>query len=219
MDKKYVYTLPPYLEPQTDPEQNVLIDLNCSIDYSVLCRDRQGTADDREYQMRCLDFIKSHTEQMNIIAHYIAYLKQIKNADGYDMRRIQVLDSILDGKYGERAERYFKNDLFHAQQERILYYLIRRERANALCDEFRAVLVDLFPEGVSFYYNEHKKVLYVSFVAPGSKEQIETYEICKFLFADILMDIQIRWNTYPLIIGSLGCVIAAENEQRCGSFI
>lgn len=220
MSKKYKYTLPPYLNPPINTNHEMPIDLNCCIDHAILCTDGQISNNDvRKYQLQCLDFIGSHNEQMNFIAHYLQYLKQIKNLGAYDIRCIQTRYSILEGHYGDMVACFFKNDIFRHQQDRILYHIIRRERTNGMCDEFKSVLIDLFPEGVSFYYNKYEDTLYVSFVAIENKEQRETYEVCKFLFADILIDIQVRWNTYPLIIGNNNCVIAAENEQRCGSFV
>lgn len=219
MDKKYLYALLPYLNPSINPIQEQIIDLNCCVDYSILCSNIQNSNNTREYQLQCLEFIGSHTEQMNFIAHYLLYLKQIKNIDVHDIKCIQTYYSILDGLFGEMVAGYFKNDVYRHQQKRILYHIISRERTDGRTDEFRQILVELFPEGVTFYYNRFEDTLYVSFVAIGSDEQKETYEVCKFLFADILLDIQVRWNSYPLIIGSKNCVITAENEQRCGSII
>ena len=143
----------------------------------------------------------------------------MKNLDWYGIKCIQTYYSILDGSFGELVAGYFKNSNYSYQQERILYHIISRERTGMRSDEFRSILVELFPDGVTFYYNKFENTIYVSFVAVGNDEQRETYEVCKFLFADLLMDIQVRWNLYPHIIGNKNSVIAKEDEQRCGTIV
>lgn len=212
---KYVYTMPPRLREQVISDEEQIIDLNVSSDFSIICGE---DCDGSELDER-LKFIDRHTDQMNLIAHVLHYLKDIRHTDHFELKCLRILDSILKGEIGENVRRYFEHPSCVYEQERILYYLCLKEETENRVDLFGSVLTELFPEGVNIYYNKLKKILYVLFAAEESERLTETYEVCKYLFADILINIKVQWNTFPFVIGKNNCIIVAENEQRCGTIV
>lgn len=222
MSKKLIYSLPPYLTPEQYTDDATIIDLNSSDDFSIVC-DSGNSVDAnhnaREKQLQSLDFIKKNPEPMNLIAHFLAHLNTIKDYSYYDLNVMALHESILNGTYGDIVSRFFLKPAYRLEQERMMYYFTRKKQDNNRVNDFEAILSELFPDGVTFYYDKYKRLLYVAFVAEETAERREIYEVCQYLFADILMNICVRWNTFPLIIGSRNCMIAAEGSQRCSSLL
>lgn len=173
----------------------------------------------RSLQLKRMDFITAHPQEMDLIAHLLEELKRISCYTSYDMESLALYNAIIRGEYGDFPAEYFKCKEYGTAHDIILYYLVRKKQCSKSHDLFQRVLKDIFTDGVTFYFDRLKNILYIAFVCECTDGSKRTYEMCKYFFADILMDIEVRWRCYPLIIGKTSYFIAAEGEQLCGTII
>ncbi len=214
MSKKFTYSLPPKLTVYGNTEEATEIDLNSSDDFPIVCN-----SDSLEILLASLDFIKNNPEEMNLVAHVLDFLRRIREYNYVNLRCRMLRESILNGNYGEIVSHFFSRTTYEPEQQRILLYLFNQSQGNKRMNDFETILTEIFPDGVRFYFDEYKQTLFVSFVAEETVERRELYEVCQYLFADILMNICVRWNTLPMIIGRWDCMVVAEGEQRCGTLL
>ena len=224
MNKKtnYKYSLSPFYQPLIS-DNEIEIDLNQSSDFSILFTSNNinETQDEnlQDYQIKRLDFLKTHTKELNIIANTTRQLISISDINFKDIELITLYYDIVSGKYGKEPIDFFKTEDNENYAEIILYYLIKKNRNNRREYYFESVLMRIFDNKVNFYYDKVKNKLYILFVAKDSKLSRDIFEICKFFFADILLDIEVRWRVYPAIIDKSNYIIASEGEQLCGTII
>lgn len=224
MNKKtnYKYSLSPFYQPQIS-DNEMEIDLNQSYDFSILFAQNSANETEeenlRDFQVKRLDFFKSHTKELNIVANITRQLNSISNINYEDTELIKLYYDIIRGNYGKDPVDFFVNEDNEYYVEIILSYLIKKNRNNKREYYFESVLMRIFNNKVYFYYDKVKKKLYVSFVAEASKLNQDIFNVCKYFFADILLDINVSWRVYPTIIDKINYVIASENEQLCGTII
>lgn len=214
----YQYTLAPFFEPLLSGKNSVEIDLNQSSDFGILFRSSRNV-ESREFQFERLEFLKKHPEQLNIIAYVTRKLSSISELTMNDIECIMTYSEIIAGDYGEEPIAFFEKEVNTIEVEKILYYLVQKKHNNKREDYFESVLKNLFDNKVYFYFDKLKKKLYVSFVAEGTPRNKSIFNICKYFFADILLETEVRWRVYPAIIGITDYIIACEGEQLCGTII
>ncbi len=217
----YYYTLEPCPQTIRDRENTSEIDLNTSNDYLLLfagCEEAEE-ADMRKLQYDRMDFITNHPEEMNLTAHLTRELKSLSDLTAYDIACQSMLNAVMDGKYGKDPISFFQGKDNIEAQEKILYHLVQKQENGNRIDYFQSVLRDIFSNDVLFYYDRIKRTLYISFIAEGTAENRNIFEICKYFFADLFMKTEVRWRSYPLIIGRTDYAVAAEGEQLCGTIL
>ena len=74
-------------------------------------------------------------------------------------------------------------------------------------------------KSVKANYDRIKKILYVSLTADGTQENIKAENICRYFFADLLLDIRVRWRNYPVVIDRTCYAIVSEGEQLCSTLV
>jgi len=191
------------------------IDLNAS-DHQVLLPNNRN---DRESQLARLDFINNHPEEMNVIAHLLRLINKESSCGYYELECIALYNAIINGEYGKYPIDFFKSNDNRNIQKKIIYYLIQKQSHNNRQDYFKAAVFDIFNNAVIFYFDKVKKILYVMFRTEGTQRNIEIYEICKYFFADLLTDIEVKWRIYPFIFDNTDCMIVSEGEQLCGNIL
>lgn len=219
---KYQYTLAPYFEPVISEKNIIKIDLNQSSDFDILFKNKYDKVDGnnlRQFQMERLEFIRKHTSEMNLIAHIIEYIRYISDIRVNYAEYILLYFEVIDGKYGEKPVDFFENQENITVIEKILYYLSLKRSNNRREDYFESVLKSIFCDKVYFYFDKIKNKLYISFLARETTRNKNIYDICKYFFADILLETEVRWRTYPAILDKTNYVIAAEGDQLCGTII
>lgn len=216
----YYYTLLPDEKrcPKTK-EHAVEIDLNLSSDFGILFQFQEPIDDLRAVQLKRWDFLKKHPEELNIIANILKKLYEIAGYTTYDLEKMKLYSEIVQGKYGNMPISFFTKNQNNLIIDKILHYLILKNQSEQKCDYFKPILMDIFQDKVTFYYDKIKKVLYVSFIAAYTKERSEIFGICKYFFADILFHMEVRWKSYPAILDKTNYVIACEDEQLCGTIL
>lgn len=222
-DQFYYYSLKP-LDGKIPQRENISeIDLNVSnsfrIFFSVNKNEEDGSV--RDNQMNRWNFISSHSEEMNIIAHLLKEIEKESRYSSYDIACKKIYDDIINGKYGKYPIEFFRNEdeKYQMAQEIILYYLIKKNHNDKRQDYFQYTLKNIFLNKVIFYFDKVKKILFISFIAEGTEENKLIYEVCRYFFADILINIEVRWRCYPVILDKTDYVIMAENKQLCGTII
>lgn len=218
-ERFYYYTLSPYCVRMPSVENEYEIDLNTSLDFKILFKMENQDADSRENQLKRIEFIKSHTEELNLAAHMLMSVKNKAMYSEYELECMKIYADIISGKYGEYPVEFFEKEENNKTQEKILYRLVQKEKNNRRHDYFECILKDVFGKNVFFYHDKIKKVLYVSLVTEGTEDNKKIYEVCKYFFADLLIDITVRWRSYPAIIERSNYVIASEGEQLCGTIL
>ena len=219
MSEHFYYTLTPYCETNPYDENAVEIDLNTSSDFSVLFKKDSESADLREFQKKRLAFIGSHTKEFDLIAQILHQINAESQYTYYDLECLRIYHDIVNEKYGKYPVDFFRNRKNWKIQRTILHYLVQKSHNNKRQDYYEAVLNSIFQKEVNFYYDKLKKVLYVSFIAEGTEENRKTAEICQYFFADLLLNIRLRWRNYPLVIDRTDYAIASEGEQLCGTIV
>lgn len=220
MNSFYYYTLAPYLDEIPHRENISETDLNVSDDYRVIFSDIIcGQENERDLQLERLDFIKNNPDVMNLTAHMLEEIKKISAYNSYDIECISVREAILAGKYGDYPVEFFRSRKYSRAHDVIVYYLIQKKYNSRKQDYFQCALDDVFSGGVTYYFDSVKKILYISFIAPETSENRKIYDICSYFFADLLMKTEVRWRTYPVIIGKTCHTVVGEGGQLCGTII
>jgi hypothetical protein len=215
-NKNYQYSLPPFFEPHIDDNVSE-IDLNYSPDFAILFSSEEISS--REEQLERLEFLKEHTKELNIIANVTEYLHSISDMTFEDIEVMNTYYNIINGYYGQEPVEFFKDENNISAIEVIIYYLILKKRNNRREYYFEDALIKIYNNRVYFYFDKIKNKLYISFIDIDSEINRKTFDICKYFFADILLDIEARWRVYPAILDKTGYIIASEGEQLCGTII
>lgn len=218
---KYRYTLDPYSVHTVSDSEVSEIDLHYSSDFCILFNGLFDQDDEeiRQKQMNRLMFLETHSDIQNFIAHFTRKICTIKSFSVYDMECFKTLQEVIDGEYGEKAELFFKKCVQTNVAEIILWFLVQKRNNNSRNDYFESVLNCIFHDKVFFYFDKIKKILFVSFLDEKTQQNSDIFEICKYLFADLLLHIEVRWRVYPVILDKNNYIIASEGEQLCGTII
>ncbi len=216
----YHYTLAPYCNEILHCKNLSEIDLNVSMDYGIVFAGlTDGQENSRDLQLKRLDFISNNTDVMNLIAHFLKEIKKTADYNSYDIESKIMYDAVQNGEYGEYPIEFFRQKKYSQEQEILLYYLIQKKHNNKRTDYFQCALTDIFTDGVTYYFNSIRKILYISFISPETPENRLIFNVCRYLFADLIINIEVQWNNYPLIIDKTSFAIVSEGEQSCGTII
>lgn len=216
----YYYTLAPYCDEIPNRKNLSEIDLNVSMDYRVILAGlTDGQENSRDLQLKRLDFVSNNSDVMNLIAHFLKEIKGTSNYNSYDIESRMMYDAIQNGEYGEYPIEFFRQKEYSQAQEIILYYLIQKKHNNRRTNYFQCALTDIFTNGVIYYFNSIRKILYISFISPETSENRLIFDVCRYFFADLLINIEVRWNNYPLIIDKTHYAIVSEGKQSCGTIV
>lgn len=217
----YYYTLAPCSCEVPHYENLSEIDLNISADYRIIFAGiNDGQAyNSRDSQLKRFEFVKNNSDVMNITAHFLSEIKKAADYNSYDIESSAMYEAVQNGEYGEYPIDFFNQEKYCHAQEIIIYYLIQKKYNNKRTDYFQCALTDIFLCRVTYYFDSLKKILYISFISPETPENRLIFDICRYLFADLLMNIEVRWNSYPLIINETSYAVAGEGEQSCGTII
>jgi len=219
MNEHFYYTLAPYSKINPFDKNATEIDLNASSDFSVLFRKDDETSELRQFQRKRLEFIVSHPKEFDLIAHMLRQIHAESEYTSHDLEVIEVYHDIINGKYGDYPVDFFRSGSNKKIQKVILYYLVQKNHDSTRRYYYETALEEIFQKEVIFYYDRIKKVLYVSLTADGTEENVKAENICRYFFADLLLDIRVRWRNYPVVIDRTGYVIASEGEQLCGTLV
>jgi len=219
MNEHFCYTLAPYCRMNPFDKNATEIDLNVSSDFSVLFRKDDEKSDLRQFQKKRLEFIMSHPKEFDLIAHMLRQIRSEAEYTSHDLELNGVYHNIVSGKYGDYPVDFFRNSSNGKIQKMILYYLVQKNHYHTRRDYYEKVMEGIFQKEVTFYYDRIKKVLYVSLTADGTKENVKAENICRYFFADLLLDIRVRWRNYPVVIDRTVYLIASEGEQLCSTLV
>ena len=217
-DVTYAYTLLPdeVLLQRTDNMK--ILDLNVSSHFHVLFPD---ACDTLEQQMQRWEQIKSNVFGMDLIAHLIVHAEQVAQKSELDYYQERVMTQLRNGVYGTLPKHFFINQDPQLESARkcILNHLAIQEKYGNKSDLFESVLKEIFGKQIIFYFDTIKRKLYTVLIPEKTERYEQIVSVCIYLFADILIPVEVRWNCYPVIIGKTYYVAAAENEQRCGTIV
>lgn len=219
MNEHFCYTLAPYCKMDPFDKNAVEIDLNASSDFSVLFKKDNETSDLRQFQKKRLEFIVSHPNEFDLVAHMLRQIRSESEYTSHDLEMIRIYHDIVSGKYGDYPVDFFGNSGNEKIRKIILYYLVQKNHDPARRDYYEKVLEGIFQKEVIFYYDRIKKILYVSLTADGTQENIKAENICRYFFADLLLDIRVRWRNYPVVIDRTCYAIVSEGEQLCSTLV
>lgn len=191
------------------------IDLNLN-DHQVLLPNKSN---EREAQLSRIDFIANHPEEMNVIAHLLRKINKDSGVGYYELECISIYNAIVNGEYGEYPIEFFLRNDNSDIQEKIIYYLFQKRNHNNRLDYFKSAVSDVFNQAVIYYYDSVKQKLYVMLRAEETQTNVEIYEICRYFFADLLVEIEAVWRFYPYILDKTDCMIASYGDQLCGNIL
>lgn len=167
------------------------------------------------------DKLKDKTEIINLILNYIDFLDGIDGYDVIELEKALLLDRIQQGYFGAYLKDFFSLDCEETDRVREIILLYYVQFMNAPDKQFfyEKTLRKIFGNQVTIYYDRVKKKVYVAFKFSEDEKFASVAEVCRILFADLFLDIELVWNCAPLIIDKTDYEICGYGEQTCSTII
>jgi hypothetical protein len=201
-------------------KNTVNVDLNYSNLYRVLFSTSSGSLQ-RKAQEERWEVLKANPDLLNVMVHYMNYLEKTSKYTTRDYTQKRLFNEILSGKWGKMLQVEFPK-FPKRTQEIILFYMAESKRMTTKHGLLESVISKIFnyrSDRVTFYYDTFKRIFYIFMVDEKTDEYSNILKLCKYLFADFLLKIEVRWNCYPVIFDKSIYTIAEEGTQRCATII
>ncbi|MDE5771655.1 MAG: hypothetical protein K2I06_08545 [Ruminococcus sp.] len=217
MSVYYSCILPPLDSPDCEYDNAVSVDLNYSSLFRVLFN-VSGQEESREEQEKRWDVLKKQPYLLNVLVHYVSEIEKMSLYTKKDYEKRKIYREICDGRRSEFLQREFVK-ISEKIQDIILFYMTESEKSDGRRSCFEDVMTKIFGDNVTFYFDTVKNIYYIAVIDEKNDEYERVFKICKFLFLDIFLKTEIKWNCYPVVFDKNIFRIADEGEQRCGTII
>ncbi len=209
----YSCILPPLDSPDYECENAVIVDLNYSNVFRVIFAEES-----REEQEKRWVLLRKQPYLLNILVHYVIEIEKMSLYTEKDYEKRKIYREISEGGRGDFLQREFP-EIPEKIQDIILFYITESEKSDSRHSCFEDVIIKIFGDNVTFYFDTVKNVYHVSLTDKKTEESERILEVCSFLFLDIFLKTEIHWNCYPVVFDKNIFVIADEGTQRCGTII
>lgn len=217
MSVYYSCILPPLDSPDSENDNAVSADLNYSSLFRVLFN-VSGKTESREEQEKRWAVLKKQPYLLNVLMHYVIEIEKMSEYTEKDYAKRKIYREICEGERGEFLQREFA-EIPEKVQDIILFYMTESEKSDGRYSYFEKVITKIFGDNVTFYFDTVKNIYYIAVTDEKTDGYERIFKICKFLFLDIFLKTEIKWNCYPVVFDKNIFVIADEGTQRCGTII
>ncbi len=213
----YSCILPPFDSLDSEYDNVVSVDLNYSSLFRILFN-VSGEAENREEQEKRWAVLRKQPYLLDLLMHYVIEIEEISMYTEKDYAKRKVCREICEGKRGEFLQHEF-TEISKKVQDIILFYMTESEKSDGRQSYFEKVITKIFGDNVTFYFDTVKNIYYIAVIDEKNDEYEHIFKVCKFLFLDIFLKTEIKWNCYPVVFDKNIFVITDEGTQRCGTII